>query len=214
VGINFGAAGNRRGPAGTLWLEYPSVGGPSPDLPIQVETDQPKLFRHHASRVENGNTRNLDAPSWVGASGLEGIKTLTIRPFVQPKNPDLNSKGEVQAFTKNALNQTIKEMLPNASGSFASPQPFTVRLYFAEVDNMAEGQRVFDVTLQGKAVCKDFDIAAETRGSGACLMKEFKGIPITDTLSAEFVAKRDQTARPLICGIELIAEASPELAVH
>ena len=214
VGINFGAAGNRRGPTGTLWLEYPSVGGPSPDIPIHVETDQPKLFRHHASRVENGNTRNQDAPSWVGASGLEGIKTLTIRPFVQPKNPDLNSKGEVQAFHKNALNQTIKEMLPNARGSFSSPRPFTVKLYFAEVDNMAKGQRVFDVTLQGKVVCQDFDITAETRGSGACLMREFKGILITDTLSVAFIAKHDQAARPLICGIELIAEVSPELAAQ
>ena len=27
VGINFGAPGNRKADDGTLWLEYPSVGG-------------------------------------------------------------------------------------------------------------------------------------------------------------------------------------------
>ncbi len=208
VGINFGAAGNRRGPSGTLWLEYPSVGGPSPDLPIQVETEQPKLFRFHASRLENGNTKNQDALSWVGASGLEGVKMITIRPFVQPKNPDLNSKGEVQAFAKNAKNRALKEMLPGSKGSFDSPRPFTVRLYFAEVNDTVKGQRVFDVTLQGKDVLKGFDIAAETSGRRGCLMKEFRHIPIKDTLQVAFLGTSEQTTQPLICGIELIDEGS------
>jgi outer membrane protein assembly factor BamB len=205
VGINFGAAGNRMGPNGTLWLEYPSVGGPSPDIPIHVETEHPKLFRHHASRVKTGDAKNQEALSWVGASGLEGVKTITIRPFVQPKNPDLNNKGEVLAFEKNALNQVIQEMLPGASGSFDSPAPFTVRLYFAEVDNTAMGKRVFDVALQGKYVLNDFDIAAETSGNSV-LVKEFKNIPIKDTLHVTLMSKSGQTASPLICGIELTAE--------
>ncbi len=214
VGINFGAAGNRTGPEGTLWLEYPSVGGPSPDLPIHVETDQPKLFRHHASRVAQGSAPNQDMLRWVGASGLEGVSAITIRPFVQPKNPDLDDEGHVQAFQKNALNQTIREILPNASGCFSSPAPFTVRLYFAEVGHVAAGDRVFDVVLQGKRVIKGFDIAAETEGSGACHMKEFKGIPIKDTLKVSLVSQGEKTGTPLICGLELIAEAPSEFAVQ
>ena len=213
VGINFGAPGNRMGPNGTLWLEYPSVGGPSPDIPIRVETEQPRLFRHHASRVESADPENRGALSWVGASGLEGVKAVTIRPFVQPKNPDLNSKGEVQAFAKNALDQEIKEILPEAHGSFESPQPFTVRLYFAEVDSITSGERVFDVALQGKIVVKALDIAAETSGS-ACLMKEFKNIPIKDTLTVALRTEPGKTAPALICGIELIAETSFEAAAQ
>jgi len=212
VGINFGAAGNRRGPNGTLWLEYPSVGGPSPDIPIHVETEQPKLFRHHASRAENGDTKSPEALSWVGASGLKGVKTITIRPFVQPKNPDLNSKGEVKAFEKSALNQAIQEMLPDASGSFDIPKPFTVRLYFAEPDKMAIGKRVFDVMLQGKDVLKDFDIAAEASPSG--LMKEFTNVSIRDTLQLAFLGKPGQAGQALICGIELIAEVSFDVAAQ
>ena len=34
--MNFGAPGDRRSPDGTLWLEYPSVGGKSPDVPIYL----------------------------------------------------------------------------------------------------------------------------------------------------------------------------------
>ena len=39
AGINLGAPGNRFGDDGTLWMEFPSVGGPSPDLPIRVVGD-------------------------------------------------------------------------------------------------------------------------------------------------------------------------------
>jgi hypothetical protein len=206
LGINFGAPGNRMSASGTLWMEHPSVGGPSPDVPIKVEAEQLKLFRHHVSRVKSENTGNEGAVSWVCASGLEGIKTITIRPFVQPKSRDVNDRGEVQGFKKNALNQTIKEMLPNAVGSFESPKPFTVRLYFAEVDKIDMGKRVFDVLLQGEDALKDFDIAAETRGKGGGIMKEFKNVPIKDTLHVALRGKTGPTAPPLICGIELTAE--------
>jgi outer membrane protein assembly factor BamB len=206
VGINFGAPGNRLAPNGTLWLEYPSVGGPSPDIPVQVKTENPKLFRHHVSRVENRDMHHRKALSWVWASGLEGVKTITIRPFIQPNTPDVNSRGDVQAFKKNALDRTIKDMLPGAGGSFESPQPFTVRLYFAEVDRIEMGKRVFDVVLQGKDALKDFDIAAETRGKGGGIMKEFKNVPIKDTLHVALRGKTGPTAPPLICGIELTAE--------
>ena len=206
VGINFGAAGNRMSPDGTLWLEYPSVGGPSPDIPIHVQAARPKLFRHHVSRVENRETQNPGTLNWVGASGIEGVESITIRPFVQPENPDLDGEGKVQAFKKNALNQALKEMVSSAAGRFDSPQPYTVKLYFSEVDSVAKGKRVFDVVLQGKTLLKDFDIAAEIGKDGGCLMKEFKQIPITDTLEVKLRGKRGHTAPTLICGIELIAE--------
>ena len=40
VGINLGAPGDRKADDGTLWLEYPSVGGSSPTVPITIEPKQ------------------------------------------------------------------------------------------------------------------------------------------------------------------------------
>ena len=34
LGINLGAPGDRVTPAGTLWVDYPSVGGPSPQIEV------------------------------------------------------------------------------------------------------------------------------------------------------------------------------------
>jgi len=73
LGINLAAPGDRKADDGTLWLEYPSVGGPSPDVAIQTEPARPRWFRRHSSTVSGPGL------SWVSASGGEGISKLTVR---------------------------------------------------------------------------------------------------------------------------------------
>ncbi len=72
VGINLGAPGDRVSDTGTLWLDYPSRGGPSPDIPVTVEGDSLRWFCHHSSRIQQGEMR------WVAASGVEGARKLTL----------------------------------------------------------------------------------------------------------------------------------------
>jgi outer membrane protein assembly factor BamB len=72
VGINLGAPGDRYASNGTLWLDWPSVGGPSPDIPVSIAPDDVQWFRRHSSRVEAGNL------PWVAASGATGIASLTL----------------------------------------------------------------------------------------------------------------------------------------
>jgi len=72
VGINFGAPGDRRADDGTLWLDYPSVGGPSPDIPVRIVPEEPEWFRRHSSRVRG------DGLAWVGASAVKGIESATV----------------------------------------------------------------------------------------------------------------------------------------
>lgn len=71
VGINFGAPGNRMSDSGTLWLEYPPVGGPSPTGIVAV-AGAPRYFRHHAARHE---TESL---AWVTGSGAIGATAVTL----------------------------------------------------------------------------------------------------------------------------------------
>ena len=72
LGLNFGAPGDRRANDGTLWLEHPVVGGPSPQIEVQIEPTGVRVFRSHSSSVVG------DLP-WVGASGLEGVKRVGVR---------------------------------------------------------------------------------------------------------------------------------------
>lgn len=73
VGINLGAPGDRMTEAGTLWLDHPAVGGPSPSLAVATEPASPGYFYRHSVFVEGGA-----AWPWVAASGARGLRRLTL----------------------------------------------------------------------------------------------------------------------------------------
>jgi hypothetical protein len=73
VGINLGAPGDRMTDAGTLWLDVPSVGGPSPALSVAAEPEKPEFYYQHSVWVEGGQ-----GWPWVAASGARGLRKLTL----------------------------------------------------------------------------------------------------------------------------------------
>lgn len=81
VGLNFGAPGDRMADNGTLWLDYPSVGGKSPDLEVNTEPAGVETFRIHSTLVEG------DGLKWVAASGLKGIQSISARIADKNKSP-------------------------------------------------------------------------------------------------------------------------------
>lgn len=171
VGINFGAPGDRRSDAGTLWLDYPSRGGPSPDLPVELDPPQVDYFRHHSSqiRVPAGSA----GLSWVAASGVQGVRRATIT--------------------------LAKEPTP--------PRRYTVRLHFAEIDDRQPAARVFSVRLQGKTVLAGLDILKESGAPMTALVKEVRGIEVSDKLRIDLDPENGTTAvRPILCGVEILAE--------
>ncbi|MHC4737404.1 MAG: outer membrane protein assembly factor BamB family protein [Planctomycetota bacterium] len=165
VGINFAAPGDRKADNGTLWLDYPSVGGESPDIPVKTIPQNPLLFRRHSSIIKGGEL------NWVTASGARAIRSITV------------TLGNQQQ------------------------RPYTVRLYFVEPDPKTPGDRLFDVDLQGKTVCKALDIVKETVHPNIGLVKEFSKISAADSLSITLTpSDAAKTAETIICGIEIIAE--------
>jgi len=64
VGINFGAAGDRRSDSGTMWLEVPAVGGESPAVTLEVKPDPAPFYRRHA--VSYTGELPWVASSWIG----------------------------------------------------------------------------------------------------------------------------------------------------
>ena len=121
--------------------------------------------------------------------------------IIQPgENP-----SSVQAFDKHI------EEIPSWSedeieGAFAKPRPYTVRLHFAEINECEAGQRLFDVSLQGKRALEGFDIARAAGGTNRPVVREFKGIGIKDDLRVTLTPAGATQAEPLLNGIEIIAE--------
>jgi hypothetical protein len=74
LGINFGAPADRMTESGTLWLDHPSAGGPSPAIDIATIPADPKGYYHHAVWMKGG-----EGWPWVAASGVQGLASVTIR---------------------------------------------------------------------------------------------------------------------------------------
>lgn len=81
IGVNFGALGDRRDTNGTLWVDYPSVGGPSPEIGVSLEADEAQWFHYHASQIQG------DGLNWVAASGVKGIRSVTIPLVAKTDHP-------------------------------------------------------------------------------------------------------------------------------
>ena len=83
---------------------------------------------------------------------------------------------------------------------------YTLRLYFAEPQQDAQaGDRIFGISIQGKEVLPELDIAKAAGGPRRGIVKEFHGVRGTDSLLVEFTSKQGE---PLLCGLEAIAEDS------
>ncbi len=73
LGINFGAPGDRKTRDGTLWLDYPNVGGPSPEIQVRTEPEKPEFYYHHSIWMNGGH-----GWPWVAASGAKALRSATI----------------------------------------------------------------------------------------------------------------------------------------
>ena len=71
VGLNLNAPGDRRASNGTFWLDIPSIGGPSPQMNVELSPQSLSGFRFHSTEISSGDSQ------WIAASGLEGLQTLT-----------------------------------------------------------------------------------------------------------------------------------------
>ncbi len=194
VGLNFGAPGDRRASNRTLWLDYPSTGGLSPDIPVETEPAQLESYRHHVSWIAGG-----EGAKWVAASGVKGLRSATI--YLNVKTVE-----KTEEFTRYNKTRTRKVLHIVPADGPVEPRLYTVRLHFAEPEKLRPGQRVFSVSLQGKEVLADFDIVAEAGGPNRSVVKEFERVRAGDELKIVFTPKAGE---PVISGIELVDMALP-----
>ena len=85
------------------------------------------------------------------------------------------------------------------------PAVYNVRLYFSGDKHDQPGQRVCDVTIQGRKLLRDVDTGA-TQGGIPQVVREVTGIKVSQTLDIELVAKsgqEDSARLPILNGIDV-----------
>jgi len=83
-------------------------------------------------------------------------------------------------------------------------KPYRAVLHFMEPEPVRQGDRVFDVLVNGQKVLSQLDIVRETGAPHRALAKEVENIRACTTV--EIALKPVSGKAPLICGIEIIQE--------
>ncbi len=82
---------------------------------------------------------------------------------------------------------------------------YTVRMHFAELENIKAGERVFDIKIQDKVVASKVDVLAQSGGLYTATMKEFKDIDTQGNIQIEFIS-RSPAHPPVLNGLEVVRQ--------
>jgi hypothetical protein len=195
------------------WGLYTAQG---PNLPVQ----------HMALNLgAPGDRRDARGKLWLGyprPSSRAGLDLpLNLKPQFAPGgdyysfNSDSHDVAETEVpwvFASGARGLIRCEIPLLAAGD--PPATYTVRLYFAALEDDQATQRVFDLRLQGKTVREKLDLVAEAGGTKRALMLEFHNIPVSEKLELELVpAATDavNSSQPLLSGIEVLRTNAKEI---
>ncbi len=162
---------------------YPAV-----EIPLPIETWQ-------ASTVADKKSYRTEfAIPWsiLESAGLARDRLLA--QFRTQAKPTATLEQLQQSFATRSV-RIHTEQVP------VQDQPYRVRLHFAELEDRAPGDRVFDIQINGQTVAANFDIVREAGGVRRILTKEFRITPGRE-VELQFPAK---AGLPLLNGIEILS---------
>lgn len=184
-------------PEAEMWTFFDSKTSKAPVRRVGVNLGAP------GDRRADDGTLWLEFPSTGGRSPVIEIKTQPDKPrWFRRHAAQIEGPGLPWVAGSGAIGLTSLRL--RVATDSPSPRPYTVKLHFAEPEELAPGQRVFDVALQGRPVLERFDIVKEAGDDLHGLVKTFSGVQVQDVLEVTCTGRT--SAPPVLCGIELKAE--------
>jgi len=196
LSINIGAPGHRRDQRGRLWFNYPGTNylhGKYTDFLPHVVREE---MNHAAFEGYEYFDRYIEAWDFEAADA---------NPYYRFRVDSVKINGTDRPWIYSSGIKGIKRIAVNVR---ALKGRYKVRLLFAELFAAAAGERVFDVTVQGKPVLKNFDIVREAGAPNTALVREFRDVEAEEILTIRFEPKTPGAANgAILSGIEVEGEA-------
>ena len=164
-------------------------------------------FGAPGDRKAESGTLWLDLPSRGGASPGANVNVSPEKPEWFGRHSSRIQKGVlkwVEASGAKGVRDIRIRMVSSKNNKDETEKQYTVRLHFAEPDAIEEGQRVFDIAVEGKTVLEDFDIVKKAGGANIGIVKEFTALSSSGDVDISLKPKED-SLETVICGIEIIA---------
>lgn len=91
--------------------------------------------------------------------------------------------------------------------SSGEAKPYDVQLLFAETDDAIQGDRVFDIKVQGETVAQGYDIAGESAGTNRATTFSLKGVAARGELTIEMIPVSGRP--PRVCSLVITETKNP-----
>jgi outer membrane protein assembly factor BamB len=170
---------------------------------LQQQTSEHQIRQMGVNFGAPGDRRAKNGIMWLEYPELSGeAANLRIEVFGNPKYfrrhasvlPDTDMAWVHASGIENA--KTIRiPVCPESTG--ANESTYRVRLFFGDPLGKPD-ERKFDVSIQGREVLTQFDMAAETGSQSRATIKQFDNVLISDHLEISFAGDS-----PILSGVEL-----------
>ncbi|MCU4926191.1 malectin domain-containing carbohydrate-binding protein [Halobacteria archaeon AArc-dxtr1] len=186
-----------------------SAGGYPDDHDVDANSDVPVVID------------GLEFPGEADASDIEHVHVthdedhwFNDEDWFSPPAGSAGTDAEIGETEYDALYQT-EFWGPDVSFDFTIEDGvYDVTLHFSEQTQDAEGDRVFDVAVQGEEVLSEFDIYAEAGGMNTAVTHTVEEVEVTDgSLQIDTTTHEDATS---ISGIEIreADDVDPDPSIH
>lgn len=159
-----------------------------------------------------GDRKAEDGTLWLEHPSVGG-SSPPVTVSIEPREPrwfrrhSSQVSGQGLSWVTGSGAVGIESLKIRLAKTAKADRPYTVRLSFLEPDEVAAGERLFDVTIQGHTVIKGLDIAAETGGQNRGLVREIKGVKASEELLIELAPLAScKLPQAVLCGVEIVAE--------
>lgn len=156
-------------------------------------------------RTSDQNTLWLEFPYVAGVAPGIPVKIDTIDYFELRKDPISIQSDDTPWITASSIGGIRSMEITLSEEPVVEDALYSVNLYFSEPEEKAEGERIFDVTIQDRKVLEDFDIISETGKMDKELVKSFSGIRAGKTITIQMAPEKGNT---ILSGIELVKESA------
>jgi outer membrane protein assembly factor BamB len=148
----------------------------------------------------------IEYPYTGGASPEIPVKIDTVNYFTIRKDPISISSETTPWISASAIGGIRSIEITLSKEKEIHLTNYNIKLYFSELEDKKEGERVFDISIQGNKVLENFDIMSQAGKQNKEIVKSFTGIQAGKTLIIEMDPKKGNT---ILSGIELTEEISP-----
>ncbi len=157
-------------------------------------------------RTSDDNILWLEFPFVAGVSPEIPVKIDTVNYSQIRKDPISIASDNTPWVSASAIGGIRSLEITLSKEELVENASYRVNLYFSEPENIKQGERVFDVSIQDNKVLENFDIINETGKTDKEIIKSFTGIIAGNTLTIKMNPKQGNT---ILSGIELVQENIP-----